>query len=443
MEVKQFYDEALAHGSYAIVSQGQVALIDPGRDPKPYLAFAREYKAEIVAVFETHPHADFVSSHLEFHEKHGATVYVNGKFGASFPHKVLNHGDAVKLGLITLRALFTPGHSPDHNSYLLLDEHHQPHTVFTGDSLFVGDVGRPDLREEIGNVRAKREALAQQMYRTINEVFKRLEDQVVVFPAHGAGSLCGKNMSSETSSTIGAQKEQNWAFSVPSESQFVQQLLEKPPFIPQYFPYNVELNRAGLPPLEDSLRGIPALTDKPLEAGLPVVDVRSEALFKQGHFPGALNIQENGKFETWLGTLIMPKKPFYLVADHENQLHRAVHRAAKIGYESQIKGTLIAPDHLPERSPTLDLAHFAENPNAYTIVDIRNASEADGHQLFKKAIRIPLPELTQRLTEVATDKPVVVHCAGGYRSAAGASLLAANQWPTEVYDLGERVKTYQ
>ena len=444
MEVKQFYDEALAHGSYAIASQGKIALVDPGRDPQPYLDFAHEYDGDIVAVFETHPHADFTSSHLEFYEKYGATVYINSEVGVSYPHETMNDGDEVKIGQVTMRALFTPGHSPDHNSYLLLDEQGNAHSVYTGDSLFVGDVGRPDLREGAGNLRAKREELAQQMYRTINDVFKPLEDDVVVYPAHGAGSLCGKNMGPETSSTIGKEKEQNWAFKVEDKDQFVKNLLENPPFIPQYFPYDVELNREGLAPLEASLRGVPNLNaDEPLEAGYPVVDVRSETLFKRGHMKGAINIQEGAKFETWLGALIAPEKPFYLVAEDEAQRDRVVRRAAKIGYETHIKGTIIAPKHFQERSQPLDLEHFEVHPKDYTIVDVRNASEAKDNQLFEHALNIPLPELSDRVSEVPTDKPVVVHCAGGYRSAAGSSILEGVLLQTKVYDLSEDVKKFQ
>ena len=185
MEVKQFYDKALAHSSYAIVSHGQVALVDPGRDPQPYLDFARQCDGDIVAVFETHPHADFTSSHLEFCEKYDAKIYINSQAGVSYPHEKMDDGDEVKIGKVTMRALFTPGHSPDHNTYLLLNEADQPHSVYTGDSLFVGDVGRPDLREGADNLRSKREDLARQMYHTINDVFKKLEDDVVVYPAHG------------------------------------------------------------------------------------------------------------------------------------------------------------------------------------------------------------------------------------------------------------------
>ncbi|MGB3778042.1 MAG: MBL fold metallo-hydrolase [Tunicatimonas sp.] len=444
MEVKQFYDQALAHGSYAIVSDGKVALVDPGRDPQPYLDFAQEHDGKIVAVFETHPHADFTSSHREFYEKYKATIYINSRVGVSYPHQIMDDGDEVRIGQVTLRALFTPGHSPDHNTYLLLDEAGHPHSVYTGDSLFVGDVGRPDLREGAGNLHSKREELARQMYHTINDVFKKIEDEVVVYPAHGAGSLCGKNMGPETSSTIGKEREQNWAFQVSDEEQFVQTLLENPPFIPQYFPYDVELNRAGLAPLKESLHGIPAVkADEPREAKYPVVDVRSEALFKKGHVQGAINIQEGAKFETWLGALIAPEKPFYLMTEDEAQRDRIVRRAAKIGYETHIKGTIVAPEHFQERSQLLDLEHFKMHSEDYTIVDVRNASEAKGNLLFEHAINIPLPELADRVAEVPTDKPVVVHCAGGYRSAAGSSILEGARPETKVYDLSEDVKKFQ
>ncbi len=443
MEVKQFYDEALAHGSYAIVSDGKVALVDPGRDPQSYLDYAREHGGDIVAVFETHPHADFTSSHLEFHAKHGATIYTNPQVGASYPHQALSDGDEVKIGRVTMRALFTPGHSPDHNSYLLLDEQGQPHAVYSGDALFVGDVGRPDLREGDRKLRSTREDLAHQMYHTVNGVFKQLEDQVVVYPAHGAGSLCGKNMGPETSSTIGKERKQNWAFEITDEDKFVKNLLANPPFIPQYFPYDVALNREGLAPLEDSLRDVHSLgADETLEAGYPVVDARAENRFKERHLNGALNIQEGAKFETWLGALIAPKVPFYLVAEDEAQRDRVVRRAAKIGYETHIKGTLVAPEHFQETSQLLDLDHFKRHPQEYTIVDVRNASEAKNHSLFAHAINIPLPELQDRLSEVPTDKPLVVHCAGGYRSAVGSSILEGALPETNVYDLSEAVKKF-
>ena len=443
MKVKQFYDEALAHGSYAIVSNNEVALVDPGRDPQPYLDFAQENDAKIVAVFETHPHADFISSHLEFYQNHGAKIYINSKVGVSYPHEEMNDGDEVKIGDITLRALFTPGHSPDHNTYMLLDEEGNPHSVYTGDSLFVGDVGRPDLREGAGHLRSKRKELARQMYHTINDVFKHIEDDVVVYPAHGAGSLCGKNMGPETSSTIGKEKEQNWAFKIEEEGKFVEALLADQPFVPQYFPYDVEVNREGASAFDESLKNIPRISAKEVDSSLPVVDVRSEDDFKQGHLAGAINIQEDGKFETWLGSLIEPEKPFYLVVASEDQLDQALRRAAKIGYEPHVKGAVVVQQSLPEKSPSLDVEHFKSNPDDYTIVDIRNASEAQGDKLFDNAVNIPLPELADRVSEVDTSKPVVVHCAGGYRSAAGSSILEKKLSDAKVYDLSETVKEFQ
>ena len=443
MEVKQFYDQALAHGSYAIISDGQVALVDPGRDPQPYLDFAKEHNGEIMAVFETHPHADFVSSHLEFHKKYGATIYINSEVGVSYPHQVMDDGDEVKIGHVTMKALFTPGHSPDHNSYLLLDEQGTPHSVYTGDSLFVGDVGRPDLREGAGHLRAKRKELAHQMYHTVNTIFKEMEDKVVVYPAHGAGSLCGKNMGPETSSTIGKEKEQNWAFQIADEEKFVETLLEDQPFIPQYFPFDVEVNRDGATFFEESIRDIPQVAQQAIESELPVVDVRSQETFKGGHIQGALNIQEGEKFETWLGAIVAPEQPFYLVVEDEAQRDRILRRAAKIGYEKYIKGAMIASGTFEETSETLDLDHFKQHPEEYTIVDVRNTSEAKGNLLFDHAINIPLAELPNRTSDVSTDKPVVVHCAGGYRSAAGSSILEAALPDAQVFDLSEAVKEFQ
>lgn len=436
MEVKQFYDEALAHGSYAVLSEGEIALIDPGRDPQAYLDYAREHSAQIVAVFETHPHADFVSSHLEFYEKHGAVIYINSKVGVSYPHHAMDDREEVNIGKVKIHALYTPGHSPDHNSYLLLDEQAHPYSVFTGDTLFVGDVGRPDLREGAGMIHAKREELAHQMYHTIHQVFKKLNDEVIVYPAHGAGSLCGKNMRAETFSTIGEEKRHNWAFQVTDENKFVEFLLDDQPYIPQYFPYDVEINRTGAAPLEESIKGIPQHHEAAsLEAGLPIVDARAEMLFKKGHLKGAINIQEGEKFETWLGSIISPDKQFYLLVNDEAQRERLIRRAAKIGYETQIKAIITAPHYFQERSQILDVENLRLHPEMYTIIDVRATSEVVGKRIFSHAINIPLAELRQRISEIPLDKPVVVHCVGGYRSAIGASILEGILLETKVYDL--------
>lgn len=446
MNIKQIYDKALAHGSYAIESNGKVALVDPGRDPQPYIDFAKEHNADIIAVFETHPHADFASSHLEFKEKFGADIFVNPKVGVSYEHKPLEHNDAVKIGDVTIKALFTPGHSPDHNSYLLIDENGKERAVFTGDSLFVGDVGRPDLREGAGNIKVNKKELAAMMFDTLHTVFDKLQEDVVVYPAHGAGSLCGKNMSDDLYSTIGREKEENWAFQIREKDRFIDSYLEGQGFIPKYFPYEVELNRKGAAPLQESIQNVPFLSgsDK-LEENVLVIDVRDQLKFKAKHLKDAINIQnnENDKFETWLGSIVGPEEKFYLVGETEEELQRAVLRAAKIGYEGNIRGAVLLPNLKAKkiRDEKLNLEDFTQYPDKYTIIDIRNTSEVAGGKFFENAMNVPLPELRERAGEVDTTKPVVVHCAGGYRSAAGASILS-RELHIPVFDLSEAVKDF-
>lgn len=444
MKVEQFYDKALAHGSYAILSAGEVALVDPGRDPQSYLDFAKSNNASIVAVFETHPHADFASSHLEFYQNHGSKIYINSKVGVSYPHEPMDDGDEVKFGQVTMRALFTPGHSPDHNTYLLIDENGQQHSVYTGDSLFVGDVGRPDLREGAGNIHMQRERLARMMYQTLHQVFEPLNDEVLVYPAHGAGSLCGKHMSEDTYSTIGREKKENWAFQIDKEEAFIQTLLVDQPFIPQYFPFNVEINRAGNAPFAESIRKVPRLEmNAPLEPGILIVDTRPQEQFKAGHAPGAINIMEGEKFETWLGTLVSPQESYYLIADNAEEMESVIRKAAKIGYEKNIKGAVVViPDHFERISNILDLDVFKANPRDFHVIDVRNASEVKTGNIFDHAINIPLPELQKRVSEVKTDKPVVVHCAGGYRSAAAFSILEAAFPQARILDLSQAVTTF-
>lgn len=445
MYIQQFYDEALAHASYAIESRGKVVLVDPGRDPEPYLSFIEKQDASLAAIFETHPHADFVSSHAEFMNRFKVPIYINPKTGPFYEFSPLEDGEEVQFGDMKMRALYTPGHSPDHNSYLLLNKEDKPVAVFTGDSLFVGDIGRPDLREGVGNLQMSRKELASHMFHTIQDTFAKLPEEVAVYPAHGAGSLCGKNMSDERSSTIGRQKEENWAFRTKDESAFVQEYLEGQPFIPPYFGHDVELNRKGAPALVDSLKQIEFFSNgKQPEEGAILVDIRSEEVFKKGHLPAALNIQagEKDKFETWLGTLVKPGEAFYLTGDDEAQLKQAVKRVAKIGYEEQLKGVLLKPSHADKQSAELNLNDFKQHPENYTIVDVRNTSEVEKGKIFRSAIPIPLPELRERANEIPTDKPIVVHCAGGYRSAAASSLLE-KKLKAQIYDLSEEVKQFQ
>ncbi len=445
MKIEQFEDKGLAHYSYAILSEcaREIVLVDPARDPQPYYDFAQQHDAKIVAVLETHPHADFVSSHLEIAQQTGAVIRVSKLLGAEYDHEAFDEGDSFTVGKLTFRALNTPGHSPDSVSTVLSREGKDV-AVFTGDTLLIGDVGRPDLREKAGNMTAKREELAKQMYHSTREKLMPLADDVLVYPAHGAGSLCSKATNSANSSTIGAEKAGNYALRPQSEEDFVKELLADQPFIPKYFGYDVDLNKAGAPDFAPSIAKVPRLAaDAKLEAGVVVVDTRPEAEFKKGHAAGAINIQQGGKFETWLGSIVGPEESFYLLAADEATLTDLIQKTAKIGYEPLIKGALVGTPSTKETMPEIDVEAFRQHPENYTIVDIRNASEVKAEPLFAGAINLPLPELRERVGEIPAGKPVVVHCAGGYRSAAGSSIVAPALPNTTVLDLSEAVKDFQ
>ncbi|MDF2158787.1 rhodanese-like domain-containing protein [Algoriphagus sp. CAU 1675] len=444
MNIQQFYDEGLAHASYAILSEGKIALVDPGRNPQPYYDFAEANDARIVAVIETHPHADFVSSHLEFHRNEDATIYVSKMVGAEYPHTGFDEGDTFQMGKVTFKALHTPGHSPDSISILLKDENGKDHALFSGDTLFIGDVGRPDLREKAGNMKAQREELAKMMYHTVQDKLKPLADDVIVYPAHGAGSLCGKNLSDARQSTIGEQRATNWAFADMDEKTFVDSLLQGQPYIPKYFGYDVDMNKKGAPAFQ---RSISRVSIWPEGATLPadalVIDVRKQDAFAAGHIPGALNIMNGGKFETWLGSIVGPEEHFFLLADNAAELEDVIYKASKIGYEQLIKGAVVNPTGMTEIGNSFDLEAFKAHMGDYTIVDIRSKDEHANSPIFEESINIPLHELRERAGEIPTDKPVVVHCAGGYRSAAGTSIVAGALKDAKVLDLSEAIKEFE
>ena len=442
MNIKQFEYKPLAHYSYAIVSNGKMAVIDPERNPEQYYTFAKANNAKIIAVIETHPHADFVSSHLEMHKETGATIYNSEKLGADYPHTAFDEGDSIQLGNVTLKAINTPGHSPD--SITVVATEGSETALFTGDTLFIGDVGRPDLREKAGNMKAKREELAEMMYNTIQNKFTDLPDDALVYPAHGAGSLCGKNLSDDNSSTLGNERMGNWAFKDQTKQEFMNTILDGQPFIPSYFGYDVDINKAGAANLEPAIENI-SFTENSTAEGL-IVDMRDEETFKKGHLKGSFNIQavsDNSQFETWLGSIIEPDEEFTLVIDHKENKEKMLHRVAKIGYEKQLKRVITLSEENLVTTEKLDLANFKSNPDNYTIVDIRNTSEVEEGKFFNSAISHPLNELRDTANEIPTDKPIVVHCAGGYRSAAGSSILDKNLNGVTVYDLSENINDFK
>jgi hydroxyacylglutathione hydrolase len=450
MQIKQWEDKNLAQYSYAILSEDvkKLVLIDPSRNLQPYLEYAKEQQATIIGIIETHPHADFISSHLELHQLTGAPIYASPLVGASYPHEAFDEGDSIAFGSIRLLPLHTPGHSPDSITILLEHEGLQK-AVFTGDTLFIGDCGRPDLREGTGNLRGTREELAKMMYHSLRNKLLPLNDDIVLYPGHGAGTLCGKSLSEAHSSTMGREKKTNWSLQSMSEAGFVQALLSDQPFVPAYFPYDVEVNRKGAAPFRDSVAAV-AIGDTitteadaaRLTKDLWVIDARPEKVYKQGHLPRSINLMEGEKFETWLGSLIQPGEAFYLAGEHPEQLRRLIERAAAIGYESQIWEAFVLEQAAVEQE-ALDLQSFRQHRNDYTIVDVRNPSEVNEGKPFQESLSIPLAELRTRVQELPTDKPIVVHCAGGYRSAAASSLIQSSlNGKVNVYDLGAAIKEF-
>lgn len=450
MVIKQFEDKNLAHYSYAIVSKGEMALIDPARNPQPYYDFAKQHNAKITAIIETHPHADFVSSHLEIHYTTNATIYVSKLLGAEYPHQTFDEGNALVLGNITLKALNTPGHSPDSISIVALDENGIEKAAFTGDTLFIGDCGRPDLREQAGAITAERAELAKQMFHSLHNKLMNLPDDVLVYPAHGAGSLCGKGLNESKSSTIGAEKISNWSLKNLSAEEFIKELLADQPFIPKYFSLNVAVNRKGAEAYAISILKVPqreqissADSADSLNPDVIIIDTRPKHQFKKAYLKNAINLMNDTKFETWLGSIVKPEESFYLIAENEAILKELIERTAKIGYEKQILKTFTL-DFGNASMEFFDSEELKRNQDAYTIIDIRNDSEVKNNKIFLNAIHIPLHELRERTNEIPLRKPIVVHCAGGYRSAAGSSIIKSklNSSP-QVFDLSEAVKQFQ
>ncbi len=452
MQVHQFTNKSLSHFSYGILEESlsQIILIDPSRNIAPYLEWATKHRATINGVIETHPHADFVSGHHELMQRTGATIYLSSKYGATFPHEVFEGGHSIKLGDLEFRALDTPGHSPDSITIVLrkLGILAKDYCVFTGDTLFIGDCGRPDLREKVGNHLLDRQSLAKLMYHSLRDHYLKLADDVIIYPAHGAGSLCGKSLSNASSSTVGAEKQGNWSLNDISEEEFIEILLKDQPFIPQYFGYDVALNIKGAPTMEAILQAIPNLNideeGQFLEKNILIIDTRNQEDFNQGYYDNSINLLKGNSFSTWIGSIVKPHEPFYLLANTEKEIDSLLLQIADIGYDLFIKGFL-SIENLPIEKPhnlfnkVLDIEKLKNTSSDFTIVDIRNYSEVNERKIFPNSISIPLNELRERYLEIPLQRPIVVHCAGGYRSAAGSSILRILLKDALIYDLSTAV----
>lgn len=436
MYFKQFYLGCLAHASYFIGSNGEAAVIDPQRDVDEYLREAEESGFAIRYVIETHLHADFVSGHRELAERTGAEIVISHRAEASFPHRAVSDGDVLRVGSVTLAILETPGHTPEGISILVSDSADPSVTpkVLTGDTLFVGDVGRPDL---VGSKGFTPEQMAGLLYESLHTKLLTLDDAVEVYPAHGAGSLCGRSMSKERSSTIGAQRQFNYALKPMSRVAFVAMLTENLSEVPAYFSKDVELNRAGAGSLEH-LPKADSMTPEELatvsESGAFILDVRTGAEFGAGHVPGAVNIGLGGQFASWAGSLIPLDAPIVVVANDMEGVAEARTRLARVGFESVI-GHLAGgmptwdeaglPEAVTPQIPVDELKSRCEEYDDLLVIDVRRPTEyAAGH--VPGAVNVQLSELERRAGELDASRATVVICQSGYRSSAATSILARN-----------------
>jgi hydroxyacylglutathione hydrolase len=399
--------------------------------------------AKIIGVIETHPHADFVSAHLEIHRRLNVPIYSSSLSKSKYPWTAFDEGDVIKLSdSVGLRSLYTPGHAPDHIAVVLF-EGAKDKVVFSGDALFLGDVGRPDLLDYSKESDKQRKYLAELMYDTVHEKFAKLDDDVLVYPSHGAGSLCGKSIRKAASSTIGFEKKSNYAFESQTKEEFVKRLLSDQPFIPKYFTYDVHLNHEGAPEVKGSIGKVKVLAKNyQPDSNAMVIDSRPQRDFKASHLADAINIQSTGPFETWLGSIVAPASKFYLVAGDQQGLDTALKKAAAIGYEANIAGVFIYDNVHGKKSENFDVTSFNPSDNKFTYVDVRSAREVDHQPILQGSINIPLYELADRISEIPQDKPILVYCGSGYRSATGASILQ-RQFPSiQVYDLSTEVSGY-
>jgi hydroxyacylglutathione hydrolase len=441
MKIEQYYLACLSHASYMITDEKTktAAVVDPQRDIDQYLKDAAAGGYTIKHVFLTHFHADFIAGHIELRDKAGATIRLGAKAQAEFECVHMKDGDSIEFGDVKMEIMETPGHTPEGITILVYDlakSGSEPLAALTGDTLFIGDVGRPDLLASIG---VTADELADMLYESVAKL-RKLPDATLVYPAHGAGSLCGKSLSTELSSTIGEQKKFNYALQPMSLEDFKTIVTADQPEAPDYFVHDAILNRKERTALHDAMaKQLQALSvDEVLaleKSGAQLLDVRDGIDFEGGHLRGALNIALSGKYATWAGSMLSHEKPIVVIAEEGGE-EEAVMRLGRIGFDNvagYLQGGMRALEHrgdLVERTERITapaLAEWLSGKRADAgrppvVLDIRSEAEhAGGH--VAGSVNIPLPRLAERIAELPADRPVVVHCEGGYRSAIGVSLL--------------------
>ncbi|WP_367391472.1 rhodanese-like domain-containing protein [Lewinella sp. LCG006] len=437
MIIEQIYTGCLAQGAYYIESEGEAAIIDPLRETQPYLERATKSGAKIKYIFETHFHADFVSGHLDLAKKTGAVIVYGPTADTAYDKHLASDGEEFKLGALTFRVLHTPGHTPESTTYLLLDANGKEHAIFTGDTLFIGDVGRPDLAQKKGSL--TKEDLAGWLYDSLRNKIMPLPDETIVYPAHGAGSACGKNMSSETWSTLGEQKATNYALRADmTKEEFIKEVTDGllPP--PQYFAKNAKLNKTGYESIDEVMeKGANPLRPREFEAVAEstdalILDVRNREDFVQGFIPNSIFIGLDGSFAPWVGALIADlQQPILLVAP-AGQEAEAVKRLARVGYDNTLgyleggMAAWIKAGNEVDQIESINGAEFAQQQQAgeIHILDVRKPGEWSGEHL-EGAQHFPLDFLNNHMGEINPAQTYYLHCRSGYRSTIAASILRA------------------
>lgn len=433
MIFEQFYLSCLAQASYLIGSDGLAAVVDPQRDVDQYIEAARHHQLHIAHVIETHLHADFVSGHRELAERTGAQIYLGAGSGATFPHVDVCEGDEIAFGKCRLRFLQTPGHTLEGVCILItdLERTYSPWAVLTGDTLFIGDIGRPDLSDT-----HTPQDLAGLLYDSLHNKLLALPDDVLVYPAHGAGSACGRNISPDRCSTIARERQSNYALQPMPRAQFVSVMTRDLPVRPEYFQRDVDLNRRGALPLADLPVLQPLLAQEVLRlksAGATILDTRLSQTFCSGHVPGSINIGLNGQFAAWAGSMLGLDRTLILVAEDPRTLEESQQRLARVGIE-HIAGFIEDGmtgwvrsgqplEHTLQISAQGLRAHF--NQDHLVVLDVRHPAEWNEGRI-PGALHIPLGELPKRLSELDPSRTAAVYCKSGYRSSIACSLLQAN-----------------
>ncbi len=436
MKVEQIYTGCLAQGAYYIESNGEAAIIDPLRETEPYIAKAKANGVKIKYIFETHFHADFVSGHLDLAKKTGAKIIYGPKAETKYKKHLAKDGEVFKLGKVSITALHTPGHTPESTTYLLKDAKKKPYSIFTGDTLFIGDVGRPDLAQKNGKL--TKEQLAGWLYDSLRKKIMTLPDDVLVYPAHGAGSACGKNMSSETWDTLGNQKKTNYALRANmTKKEFIKEVTDGllPP--PVYFQKNAALNKSGYESIDIVMkRGVKSLSPRAFETAANetdalILDVRPKDEFVKGFIPNSIFIGLDGSFAPWVGALIPDLMQPILIVAPKGKNKETVKRLARVGYDNAIgylKGGFDAwkkEKREIDKVETINVKKFAKGySKKLNIIDVRKPTEFIAEQV-QDAQNIPLSTISNSMSEISKKKKYYLHCRSGYRSTVAASILKA------------------